>query len=62
VTTLTEPLTHAQREAQAYNEAMTCARVGDRVGHAKAWAEYRRLHAERPRELVNVLERLKGLA
>lgn len=61
MTTLAETTTHAQREAKAYSEAMDAARRGDRKEFGRLWAQYAQIHAQRPRELVSALERLKGL-
>ena len=49
-------------EQAAYDRAMAFARVGDRVGHAKAWAEFVRLHHARPAAVVAAMEKKKGLA
>ena len=48
-------------EKAAYDRAMALARVGDRVGHAKAWAEFVKLHQDRPAAVVAAMEKKKGL-
>lgn len=63
VTTSTAPVTvsQAEREAAAYNNAMAAARRGDRKEHARLWAEYARICAERPAGFVATIEVSKGL-
>lgn len=56
-----ENLSQAERELAAYNAAMAAARMGDRTGHAKLWAEYSRICAERPEGFVAAIEVSRGL-
>jgi hypothetical protein len=62
MTTLTETTTHAQREAQAYSQAMDAARRGDRKEFGRLWAQYAQIHAQRPAAVVEAMETAKGLA
>jgi hypothetical protein len=55
-------VSHAERERRAYQEAIAHAWAGDKVAHARAWAEFVRLHSERPQAVVLEMERRKGLA
>jgi hypothetical protein len=52
---------HVEREQEAYNRAMSAARVNDRKAYGLAWAEFVRLHSERPQAVVNEMEQRKGL-
>lgn len=55
-------ISHAEREAAAYNNAIAAARVGDRAAYGRYWAEFTRLHSERPAAVVETMEKRMGLA
>jgi hypothetical protein len=60
-TTLLEPVSHAERELAAYNNAMSAAKRKDYAEHARLWAEFKRIHAQRPAEVVRAMEVKMGL-
>ena len=57
-----DPGPQCLEEQAAYDRAMAFARVQDRAGFIRAWAEFARLHSERPQAVVQALEARKGLA
>lgn len=53
-------LSHAEREAAAYNAAMSASARKDPDAF-RLWREYARIHSERPAAVVEAMEVEKGL-
>lgn len=62
MTITTEPveLTHAEREAAAYNAAMS-ASARKTPDAFNLWRRYADIHAQRPAEVVRAMEERQGL-
>lgn len=52
---------HLAREARAYEEYLAAVERNDKVEACRLWEVFRAIHRERPAQMVERMERDKGL-